>query len=639
MKSSRFWFGFLLLFSLIFLCLPSGGLNHVSAQAEELTIAIDRPGEGEHLYAGPKTLLYSIPIAGWVYSATFDPAYISLELEILQDEKTILQTPLRLGSDREFSIHATVNPQSTLDVFKPQHGVNCDSCHHAGSINLVPGELLIRITASDPFGHKAVAERHIVVDYSTYTTIPVQLEIQGASQGDLANIPVTGSTRLYLWRTRYSTSLTDEHGQTTLQVEALSEAPTDYLIRVEPAIVNGTLYESVEPVKIHLLPATDNVSAITLKIRSRMGEITGQLLPSEKVTYLPDQIWAVNLLSGKAFSALVLQDGHFAFENLPYGQYQLTLELTASQSEGIALVSEKVNLDGTSFMPITLPLLPVNDRWVRIHILDEQNNPLPFAWLLFEGQDHMVTALPESGIAIGYFSSEMTSTSIQVTAPGMIAKRSELEPAIDEQLLKIQLNRSPETQTLPWGEGEVVIPSESDVLVNQDQIRLLFGWLWGNNSNASPLSIEIPSGLITIEQGRFALEYLTNQNGWLFLMEGEAHVRLGEGLREWTVQEGQMIALVEENYEGPVLLDPIALSIIRSGKLPAPLHSAATAVEEYSNNPLSGTQLALIVTFILIFILIILLLIPQIRKLRLKATSIPGYEKVSGKEAKRNGQR
>ncbi len=121
-------------------------------------------------------------------------------------------------------------------------------------------------------------------------------------------------------------------------------------------------------------------------------------------------------------------------------------------------------------------------------------------------------------------------------------------------------------------------------------------------------------------------------------MEGEAHVRLGEDRREWTVQEGQMIALVEGNYEGPVALDPIALNVIRSGILPVPLRSAAIAVKEYSNNPLSGTQFALIGTFILIFILILLLLIPQIRRLRLKTASTLQSNQDSGKEAKGNDQ-
>lgn len=618
MTGLRRWSRFAILLSLIALCLSSGRLSQVSAQAEALTVVIDRPGEGEHLYAGPTTLLYSVPIAGWVYSATFEPSYITLKLEILQGETTILETPLRLGSDRAFSIHATVNPQSTFDPFSPQHGVNCESCHHGGTIDLIPGQLLIKVTASDPFGNKAIAERHVVVDHSGHATIPVQLEMQGASQASLAEIPVTAATRLYLWRTRYSTSLTDKRGQTTLQVEALSEAPTEYLIRVEPVIVNGTLYESIDPIRIILSAGAKRHSPVTLKIRSRMGEIRGHLYSEQGVTPLPSQIWAINLLSGKAFSAPVLQNARFAFKNLPYGQYHFALEPSVSEAIGIALVSEEVLLDQTSSMPISLPLLPANDRWLRARILDEQGHPLPFAWLLFEGQKQVISVLPEEGMAIGRLTPEWTSSSLQIIAPGMMPEQSKLEPGHAEQLLEFRLNRSADSQSLAWGGGAVIIPAESDVNLGQGRIRLNSGWLWGDNLEGSPLSIEIPSGQILIEQGRFALEYLPRQSEWLFLMEGEAQVLLEEGRKAWTLGQGQMIALVEGNYEGPVPLDSVALSVIRSGQLPAALRPTIASTEEQSEHPPIGTKLAFIVTFILIFILILLLLLPQLRKVRLK---------------------
>jgi hypothetical protein len=132
-----------ILILLILFTLGISETSSVNAQTQDLIVAIDRPGEGEHLYAGPSSLLYSIPIAGWVHSSDFSHDEINLKLEIFQGEDIIVETPLRLDSDNQFSIHATVNSESTFDQFSPQHGVFCDSCHHAGTIDLVqPDEKL-----------------------------------------------------------------------------------------------------------------------------------------------------------------------------------------------------------------------------------------------------------------------------------------------------------------------------------------------------------------------------------------------------------------------------------------------------------------------------------------------------------------
>ena len=65
--------------------------NFVYAQGEGLSIEITKPREGETLYAGPDTWMYSVNIEGKV-SGVEDPTTVDVMLEIIQNDTSILSS-------------------------------------------------------------------------------------------------------------------------------------------------------------------------------------------------------------------------------------------------------------------------------------------------------------------------------------------------------------------------------------------------------------------------------------------------------------------------------------------------------------------------------------------------------------------
>jgi hypothetical protein len=585
--------------------------NPATAQSEALIVAIDRPGEGEHMYAGPTSLLYSIPIAGWIYSADYSYSEINLTLEIYQGYEILTKTSLRLDSDYLFSIHATVNPESTFDLFSPQHGVFCETCHHGGSIDLVPGRLKIRVIAKDPAGREAVAERNIVVDLSSYTTVPVQLEMVGDSQHPYHDIPITASTRLYMWRTRHSTGLADVNGHASIKVEALSEAKTYYTFKVEPMEVNGLIYESVEPVEVILSPGVPQIEPITLQVMAQSGEIYGQLIVEGN---MPDKVWAIDQSSGAMYEAVVSADGDFQFQDIPLRSYILTLDCEALKTRNQTCPQEIIHLSNSEPRETTITTESEEYMPVQLDFLSEDGFPLPFVWVEVEELDLAVTSRPNSGKASFFLPIKTKTITFTYFSPGTKQQKQEIALADIDSTNEIRLESQPDRKRVIWGEGFVIIPPETQAVVEEGHIRFTSGWLWGTGRESLPLIIETPEGQIRLDGGAFALEKMQNLSSWLFLKDGQAQVALQDG-RTWSVHSGEMLSLGEENFLGAVPMQDLAMDAIRSYDIPSNLLEFNLS-EPGSTDRFTPAQVVQMVTLILIIGLILLLFYPWIRRVQ-----------------------
>jgi hypothetical protein len=621
MKSKHFR-KYLILFFFITLLFCFQETNLVAAQTEELIVIIDRPGEGEHLYASPKTLLYSIPIAGRVASAEFSYHEISLKLEIYQDDEIVIETPLNLDSDNLFSIHATVNPESTFDPFAPLHGVNCDACHHGGTINLVPGHLKIRVIAQDPKGQEAIAERNIVVDLSSYTTIPVQIEMVGDTQSPIQGIPITASTRLYMWRTRHSTGLADEKGFADIKVEALSEAKTYYFLKVEPVEINGVMYESVEPVEVILSPQTYQSAPITIQVMTHLGEVEGHLVV---IGYLPEKVWAIDKNSGAVYETTIADEGGFKFTNLPFSEYMITLECESLQTRNQSCNQETVHLVNTDPIQLTLSIEPAEYQRFQFEFYSEDGLPLPFVWVEVQKQELFVATKPDSGVATLYLPPSNNPVNMSFFSPGSQLQTQEISPSEMGSTMEVQLESALDLTCTSWGEGEVFLPSQTSASLIGDRIQFVSGWIWGQDKRGSPLIIETPEGEISLDGGWFALEKFPDQSSWFFLMEGEAKVNLNDG-RTWSVHDGEMLSLGKDNVHGPVPMDDLAMAAIRPDRLSLNLQILMES-ETPPSTRITISQVIRLITLIMILGFILLLFYPWIRRVQSWVMIALGFRK------------
>jgi hypothetical protein len=136
------------------------------------------------------------------------------------------------------------------------------------------------------------------------------------------------------------------------------------------------------------------------------------------------------------------------------------------------------------------------------------------------------------------------------------------EKGTADDRLDVDLQRRPETLTLDWGEGEIIIPPETEAEVTGLRIMLASGWLWGDGEGDQPLLIGTPETEIELSKGKFALERLPNQMAWLYLIDGQAEVsskKTGESL---VVDSGKMVALSEDYPLSAITYEPALVTAL-----------------------------------------------------------------------------
>lgn len=241
------------------------------AQEDALDVTIEWPNEGETLYAGPESLLFKVPIKGWVTSRDFAANEIELRLDIYKNDAKIGSLTTTPRADGSYQFFVTVNPDASVEEFTVAFQ-DCDKlCHSPGNMDLQRGELLLRVTAVDANGRGAIAERTLNVDLSHYATVPVNIVRADDPQREVEHVNITASTWVYMWRARFGKGRTEEDGHASVKVEALSQATTHYVFRVDPTVVDGVLYQGVNTAEVTLPPGATTAGPITLAVSAHMG--------------------------------------------------------------------------------------------------------------------------------------------------------------------------------------------------------------------------------------------------------------------------------------------------------------------------------------------------------------------------------
>ncbi len=513
-----------------------------TAASDDPEIIIEWPNEDETLYAGPSSLLYSIPIKGYVEGSVDNEGVV--QLEVLQEGWIASRYTVPVEEDR-FEFLATVNPHGSDGRFPSEHLTCADDCHLPGSFALPAGELTLHISLLVDGRPLTTAERNIVIDLGRPATIPVEVRLADNPQQIVRGVRVVGSTRLYLWRARHFLAQNEEDGPTLLEVEALSEASTDYLVRVRPTVIDGVLYEAVDESIVHLPAGATTTDLVTLHVRGHRGKVTGRVSGFPEDSDAPCTIYAIALPDGNAIHTDVNADGSFAFLDLPIDQYRIVLDQTWLAREGWRSIWHDVNLTASHEEVIRLPLTKVTRQLLEGQIVEESGQPLPFTWIDVAGTDGA-----HSGHIDGRFrasTNEISRSTLIARAPGYYS-RAQVITNEDRDIGTLSLTEQPNMRSLPWGDGRLLLPPESSVEVNKRNLFLTYGWLWGQGARAEPYRISVGDITIELSHGRFALEHFPADQSWLYLLEGEATVHDSETGTLLTVGPQQMVNL--QNEEG-----------------------------------------------------------------------------------------
>lgn len=208
-----------------------------------------------------------------------------------------------------------------------------------------------------------------------------------------------------------------------MRVEALSQAPTDYFVQAEPTLVDGVLFESVEPTSVTIPPAAASVTPITLRVRSRTGEISGKFNPPLAAI----SVRAISVADGASFSTQTSAQGAFAFTNLPIAENRVLADERKLAQQGYASAPQTIDLTQMYSGAITLPLVEIA-RGVELQggVHAAAGAPLPIAWVTIERAGVVQSNVPDTGtFSIGDLLRE--SVSLVVSAPGYFSQARAVE--------------------------------------------------------------------------------------------------------------------------------------------------------------------------------------------------------------------
>lgn len=551
---------------LAFAIIVFGAVTPIQAQRESFGIIITSPLEQETFYAGPSSLVYSINVTGKITGIRGDPSVVNVRLDIFQGTRLAQSVKTNPARDGSFTMDFTVNPEGSDPVFTVDMVTRgCSNvgpnpqCHYRAAYSLPPGRLILRATAEAP-GLQATTERHITVDCSQYINVPVKVVLVDHPEQTVANVPVIGSTWLYLWRARSTTGATGPNGIANVpNVEVLSEASTKHVFRVEPSVVDGVLYTSVKDVEITLPPGATSAPMVTLQVRGQTGKLSGSI---KGALAAPVPVHAILLPSGKNYSTQTSAAGAFEFPNLPIGSYLVMADDRALAAQGYSGKRQSVDLMKSPAATITLPLTST-ERGATLKgiVRDARGESLPFAWVSIEKAGVTQSNVPGWG-AYTFTDLPKQSLTAIVSAPGHYYLAQVVDASAGT--VDFSLTRRPETKTIAWGTGEIIVPPESRLTVEGHQIKLEYGWLWGNVSHDRPLTIRAADAEIVLAQGKFAIEYLPpNSSGWLYILDGNATVRSYWNPKPLTVRAGEMVAMIEQSRWSAVPIDATAIATLK----------------------------------------------------------------------------
>ncbi len=524
-----------------------------AGQPAGIKVVIDRPGEGETYYTGlvgPRT---TVPIVGHVTGSDFDPAQLEVQFEVLQDGKPVGRETGTPEADGRFFFRALTNAYGTAELGSPEG--NCFRCHGHEPVEIPRGEALVRVTAIEPTGRKASAERRIYLDQAGTATVTVQVGIADQPGRTVSGLLVDATTRVYDWRARKFTALTDGQGRATLRLEALSRAATRYRINVAPIQIDGVRYQAAAPVEIDLPPGAASAGPVNLAVVAHLGQISGTVVRDGGPPAGTIDVRAVQLPYGRAFTGSAA-GGRFTLDGLPMGDYLLAVDGDQAAALNAQPAVQRIALDDRQFDAGTLGLVPATGGTVRGTLRAGTGAALPFGWVS-AGGDTISPATPLSG-EFAVYGLPSGRRTLGVSAPGYWSR---VVPAWPGATLDVRLEAKPGTRTIPWGAGSLVVPEGTLATGSGPQIRLQRGWLWGRGD--TPLTVITSDAALSISGGAFAIEYLPGESAWLYLVAGEASIGSASG-GDVNVKAGEMCAFAGRGIARPlpVPLDGAAIRMM-----------------------------------------------------------------------------
>jgi hypothetical protein len=586
-----------------------GRASGAQAQDGGLSIVIEWPNEGETLYAGPTSLLYKVPIKGRVSSDQYEADEIVVELVVSRGGTQIGTLTTTPDEDGYFELYVTVNPDGPTEQFEIAF-VECGiACHSPAEVDLQPGHLQLRVTASDPAGNQAVAERSIVVDISGMATIPVYVSLAGEDDRPVSDIDVAASTRLYLWRSRFGAGRSDASGLADVQVEALGQSPTTYVLKIDPTIVNGVLYEGIEPVEVILEPGAIEHGPIEMEVRARQGQISGQLSLTDDQPLAGISVWAIQLPEGSSRQAVTDSHGEFVFSEVPLERYLIALDDNKLGQEGFAAASEEVDLADVTQAAVEIALDREQGNRLSGRVVDEHGEPLPFGWAMVEGASGWQAVLPGSGGRFTISGLPDQAAKVVVSAPGYYGRVLVANPESTEPV-DLALARQEGTSDWPWGEGRIVVPAGARVREQNERVILDQGWLWGQNADSAEAILQIDSAEVVLNGGEFAVAHSPGQFAWLYVLDGTAEIVRNDLSQPIVANEGQMVNLLNERGLTAVALDPIVMATLASSQHDEVPLAWQPSLSARIRDRLAwlGVSTAQVVTFVTYFLLILSLI-------------------------------
>ncbi len=521
-------------------------VSGVPVNNQDVAIILASPGNGETFYTMYDLMSPEI-ISGRVYYKDHNAVTaVKVELEIISNGQVAALLETFPTGNGEFNFNVAINPESPPSYSSKPATRQCVICHDDSIVEagLPVGTVHFRVTATAPDGARAFDERWARIDSSRSATVPLQV-VDEDTRVPLTNLLVEASTILYEWRDRYGSGATDAGGNVQLKLEQLSQATTLYEIVIPPQVLHGRLYAGTQPVIITLDPDANTHPLITISARSLKGQINGVISPLAALEEA--SIWALQLPDGPAYKTQLTQ-GKFQFNDLPVGKYVLTLDPFVLAEQGLHAAALNIDLFDTtdaagSFFLNETTLLSGN-------ITAKDGGFLPFAWIYSDDGQAVYANDPLSGKYLLPLP-ESTRTFATASAPGYYALSLSISTL--KETADFQLVPRPDTDFFPWGGGRIVLPSESNAIVDNSAINLEYGWLWGESgSTAQEVQINTAGMQIHISNGKFALEIPPNGIGWLYLHRGEALLNAPGSQTITQVRSGEMIALIRNAMPFPM---------------------------------------------------------------------------------------
>lgn len=485
---------------------------------------------------------------------------------------------------------------------------NCADCHYATRNELPLGPIRLELTATAPDGQQATAEREVTVDRSQLATIPIQVMIESGGEGSLDGIPIQAETRLYEWRGRRFLESTDDKGIVDLKVEALSQRETHYLLSVPPTLIDNRRYESVETLKVVVPPGVELLDPVTIRVAIENGTIAGSVTSTIDLGDADVEALAIALPKGQIYQETIQDDDTFSFYRLPLGEYLVTIAARGGAADEVFAQPLIVNLMESAATEVSLSLEQKKGSDLAGHLVDEAGRPIPFGWLAVGGgvKSEQVSPLDGRFVVSGVEDDQVT---IDITAPGFWSQSALLSGG-DEQEITL-LSRS-DRQEIEWGDGQVIVPSESVIVDSDGTLSLVRGWIWGNNEQPDPFTINMEGALIEVDAADFALEYAPGEVSWLYVNNGQVLFISREGTTT-EIKAGEMMAFGDGvPSPSPVAAGETTVNLLRNGRKPtvALLFEAEPSTSKRLGDALASigrnlSQGLVVVTYLLMFLMII----------------------------------